>query len=529
MKKDDFSNKTFLGIVEDNDDPKKSGRCRIRVFDVFDDIPTNDIPWASPFKDLNGNGINIPDIGKILVVVFDSGNIYTPEYIYAQHYNVNLTKKLNDLTSDDYKSFKALIFDHKTQIYVDDSEGLKIDYKFNMINIKDKSINVDLKDNHSSLNLGCEVASQRAILGDSFLNWFDKFVMNLLGSEAGPYLGNLGAPVVPNPAFIDILTQYQALKEPKFLSHHVNIVDNESVQKLDRVANGQMGDKIKTTDRPLAQEIKQIPPQKIDYKPKDGQSTDVPQNADLTPPTDDRGNVVPSSANDDISTATPTQNDDITKILNAMKSKNYVVLTKQFEMNIVGIRRQYAGSNYSDSFADSLYVIYKDENNNWQKGGPYKISTIPGATITDPVTKEVQNLKKYKKNPNSTKTNPLPLIPRKPNLGTMMEAQYLNIYKLGNHAGARAMISIGKQKAYRDTDVDSNVITYSVQDEGNFGMLIHKGYPGGSKVANWSEGCQVFRDENSLNSFFDLMDRHINSGNPSTFNYTLMRASDVGL
>ena len=31
------SNKTYIGAVEDNKDPKKLGRCKVRVFDIFDE------------------------------------------------------------------------------------------------------------------------------------------------------------------------------------------------------------------------------------------------------------------------------------------------------------------------------------------------------------------------------------------------------------------------------------------------------------------------------------------------------------
>ena len=149
--------------------------------DVFDgknkdneyEVKTENIPWAFPWKDLNGNAFNVPDIGKIVIVVFENGNQNTPEYISSDHYNVNLEKKLESLSKEDYLTMKALIFDHKTQIYVNDSEGLKIDHKFNNINIKDQSINVNLKDNFGKVNLGTENATQRAILGDTFTNWLD--------------------------------------------------------------------------------------------------------------------------------------------------------------------------------------------------------------------------------------------------------------------------------------------------------------------------------------------------------------------
>lgn len=57
---------------------------------------------------------------------------------------------------------KSIIFDHKTQIYVNDSEGLKIDHKYNNINITETGVDVNLKDNNASVNLGDSGATQQA-------------------------------------------------------------------------------------------------------------------------------------------------------------------------------------------------------------------------------------------------------------------------------------------------------------------------------------------------------------------------------
>jgi hypothetical protein len=84
---------TFIGIVIDNNDPKKMGRVKARVVNIFDEIPDEDIPWSSPWKDLNGNSFNLPDVGKIVSIVFDQGNPYKPEYIYADHYNIDYQQK----------------------------------------------------------------------------------------------------------------------------------------------------------------------------------------------------------------------------------------------------------------------------------------------------------------------------------------------------------------------------------------------------------------------------------------------------
>lgn len=121
---------TYIGVVEDNQDPQKLGRVKVRVLNIFDNLSLADIPWANPWKDLNGNGFNIPDKGKIVIVVFDKGDKNRPEFIYSDHYNDNLESKLKSLSDSSYLSMKSLIFDHRTQIYVNDTEGLKIDHKY---------------------------------------------------------------------------------------------------------------------------------------------------------------------------------------------------------------------------------------------------------------------------------------------------------------------------------------------------------------------------------------------------------------
>lgn len=252
MTRDELKSKIFVGVVEENQDPKKFGRCKVRVLNIYDEIPSEDLPWATPWKDLNGNTFLLPEKGKIVSVVFDEGNPYKPEYIFAEHYNKNLEKKLSGLSDTDYTSMRTLMFDHKTQIYSNDTEGLMIDYKYNNINIKSDTIDINLKDNQGKLSLGDAKADQQAILGTNFMNWFDEFIDNLLGTNNGPYLGNLGAPVIANPEFIEVISKYKSLRDPKFLSQNVYIIDNDLVSTVtDNMSNRQnipqLGDSWNTT------------------------------------------------------------------------------------------------------------------------------------------------------------------------------------------------------------------------------------------------------------------------------------------
>jgi hypothetical protein len=239
MKKVELG-KTYLGVVEDNKDPQKLGRLRIRVMDIYEELPKEDLPWASPWKDLNGNEFNVPDIGKVLIVVFEHADVYKPEFIFSDHFNINLENKLKSLSESDYLSMKSLLFDHRTQIYVNESEGLKIDHKYNNINIKENSINLNLKDNNRSLNLGDETANQQVILGNNFFQWFDEFITALMTPAASTHIAG-----IPNPAFIQTCMKYQALKTTQFLSHHVNCVNNNlitTVKTTQRQDDPQLGD-----------------------------------------------------------------------------------------------------------------------------------------------------------------------------------------------------------------------------------------------------------------------------------------------
>ena len=104
------SGKTYIGVVEDNNDPKKQGRVKIRVMDVFDDTPLENIPWANPWKDLSGDDFKLPDKGKVVTVVFDNGNVNNPEFIFSDHYNINLEKnKTKTSIIDEGSEFGTMI------------------------------------------------------------------------------------------------------------------------------------------------------------------------------------------------------------------------------------------------------------------------------------------------------------------------------------------------------------------------------------------------------------------------------------
>jgi uncharacterized protein involved in type VI secretion and phage assembly len=75
----------YRGVVEADNDPYNSGRVRIRVFGVFDDILTENLPWAimsDPFMGgISGwGGFIVPDVGSHVWVFFEAGDPTQPVY-----------------------------------------------------------------------------------------------------------------------------------------------------------------------------------------------------------------------------------------------------------------------------------------------------------------------------------------------------------------------------------------------------------------------------------------------------------------
>lgn len=226
--KEYYLNKIFVGLVEDDNDEKRLGRVRVRVQGVFNNIELEHIPWASPYRSLDGKEFSKPTIGKIVNIIFPEGNIYEPQYIYSERYNINLQSKLNSLDEEEYKKFVALLFDHRTQIYSDDT-ALNLDYFNNVIRIKDNDIDIKLKDNSQLLNLGHSDCDQDAVLGTNFFDWFDEFMQVLITPSS--LIGNFGAPILK--AQLDQkISEYFSLR-PSFVSNNVKIIDNGKIDNDD--------------------------------------------------------------------------------------------------------------------------------------------------------------------------------------------------------------------------------------------------------------------------------------------------------
>jgi len=148
--------KLYVGIVEENDDPEKLGRCKIRIPSVYGtDIPTDDLPWAIPDQthigSLMGSFI-VPPIGGLVHVYLKNGLIYAPHYTTKVLHKENLPEsRLEDypdtlvfwesdnggyLAYNRARSRMEFRHDSGLRILMDDSGNIQIDNSATTSDIK---------------------------------------------------------------------------------------------------------------------------------------------------------------------------------------------------------------------------------------------------------------------------------------------------------------------------------------------------------------------------------------------------------
>lgn len=186
----------------------------------------------------------------------------------------------------------------------------------------------------------------------------------------------------------------------------------------------------------------------------------------------------------------------LTTILDTLEQKNYILFTRPFELNIVGIR---ANSTVPNIFDDTINLFYKDSNGNWIYH-QFKATTDPGTYwLRNPM------------NPQGT--------------AILKHGQYHNSHMIGTHLG-KYLALVQKNPVTVIRDYDRNAVldfNNGREDTGMFGINIHRASVNGitKTVDKHSAGCQVFADVNDFNLFMQLADRHKRTyGN--SFTYTLI-------
>ena len=185
----------------------------------------------------------------------------------------------------------------------------------------------------------------------------------------------------------------------------------------------------------------------------------------------------------------------IEKLIAALIGHGYRVFTRPFELNIIGIRSQNLLSN---TFNDSVNVLYKDDKGNWQ------LHSFPATT--DPGQFWLKN----------------PLNPQ--GTAVLKEGQYLNSHIIGLHRSRYlALVQRAPVTVIRETKRDGTFDFGGKEDTGIFGINIHRALQEGTTkyIDKFSAGCQVIANATDFNRFMSLCDRHQQLyGN--SFAYTLL-------
>lgn len=186
----------------------------------------------------------------------------------------------------------------------------------------------------------------------------------------------------------------------------------------------------------------------------------------------------------------------LSRIKGILKEYGFVLYTRPYELNIVGLRSKRVDSN---SFDDEIHVFYKMQDGLWN----YRIYPA----TTDPGTFWLNN----------------PSYPQ----GTAILAQGQNVdaYAIGKHRGKyEALVQQKPVTVIRDYDRDAILdFNNGIKQTGSFGINIHRASSSGSTqfIDRYSAGCQVFKNVNDFLAFMELCKKHAKLyGN--RFTYTLI-------
>ena len=183
-----------------------------------------------------------------------------------------------------------------------------------------------------------------------------------------------------------------------------------------------------------------------------------------------------------------------------MRHKNFILYTRPYELNIVGLRSK---STVPNRFDDEIHVFYKVSAMNWNYH-VFKATTDPGTFwLRQPV--QVQGT------------------------AILAEGQYVNSYELGMHRGKYlALVQHRPVSVIRDYNRDA-VLDFSngIKTRGMYGINIHRANRKGitKTVDKNSAGCQVFENANSFALFIKLCQKHKSLyGNQFTYSLIDFRA-----
>lgn len=130
----------YIGIVKDNADPERIGRCRVWSSRIYaPDFPTEDIPWAFPRYPVffGGDGkagsVSIPKKGSVVKLTFENDDPQSPEY----HHMMGLADDVRNFLGEEYDGVHiwGMDSDEDFKLYFTPKTGFHIYYGDSFVNI----------------------------------------------------------------------------------------------------------------------------------------------------------------------------------------------------------------------------------------------------------------------------------------------------------------------------------------------------------------------------------------------------------
>ena len=170
----------------------------------------------------------------------------------------------------------------------------------------------------------------------------------------------------------------------------------------------------------------------------------------------------------------------------------------EYNLNIIGIR---SATHDANQFDDRLCVVFRDEQG-WVTR-TWKCTTDPGSFWLD---------------------NPMKVA----GAAILVPGQYRGSHQIGKHRGKYdALVQRKPVRVYRDANKDEILdMDPSTEEEGLFGINIHKAGTDSTQVNKWSAGCQVFSHSADFDEFMSIC-YAAKSKWGNSFTYTLIDAPEL--
>lgn len=190
----------------------------------------------------------------------------------------------------------------------------------------------------------------------------------------------------------------------------------------------------------------------------------------------------------------------LSRIKAIFKDYGYLLYTKPYQLNIVGLRSK---STKSNSFDDEIHVFYTKPDGKWDYH-IYPATTDPGTFwLNNPSYQE--------------------------GTAILAQGQYVDRYAIDKHRGLyEALVQVKPVTVIRDYDRDAFLdFQNGTRQTGKFGINIHRAESiGATKFINqYSAGCQVFQNAEDFTAFMKLCRQHEKLyGNKFTYSLIDFRA-----